>query len=312
MACYFPITGYKSLSQKTENGKSVIWFDSKKAVHPYEVIKIPCGQCIGCRLDRSRDWALRCVHEASLYNNNCFITLTFDEEHMNKTGTLVDSDFQKFMKRLRAKYQGLDMINGKYPIRFFHVGEYGELNSRAHHHACIFNFDFLDKELWKVRDGVRLYRSESLEQLWPFGFSAIGDVTFQSAAYCARYCMKKVSGKNAKYHYQSVDTETGECFDIKPEYLTMSRRPGIAAEWFKKFSSDVYPKDFVTEQGKKIKPARYYDKVYEIMSPDNMKKIKIKRLTRAVKDKDNTYIRRKARAIVAQAKVKFLVRSMEK
>ena len=100
-------------------------------------------------------------------------------------------------------------------VRFFHCGEYGELLYRPHYHACLFGFDFSDKVLWSTRGGVRLYRSKILEKLWTFGFSTIGDVTFESAAYVARYCTKKITGDKADEHYNGRS----------PEYVTMSRPP---------------------------------------------------------------------------------------
>ena len=120
---------------------------------------MPCGQCIGCRLERSRQWAIRCVHEASLWPDNCFVTLTFDDDNIISSGSLVKADFQKFMKRLRKRF-------GK-GVRYFHCGEYGDLLGRPHHHACLFNFSFPDRYLWSSSGGVNLYRSPTLEELWP-------------------------------------------------------------------------------------------------------------------------------------------------
>ena len=208
MPCYKPLHAFRSLDKKTKNGKTAIFFKRADAGNLSLRIDLPCGQCIGCRIDRSRDWALRCVHEASSFTYNCFVTLTFDDVHLNHRGSLVKSDFQKFMKRLRKRYDGIDAVSRPdgsvhFPIRYFHCGEYGSLLSRPHHHACLFNFDFPDKELWSTRSGVRLFRSESLERLWPFGFCTIGEVTWESAAYVARYVTKKVTGKDAASHYVS-------------------------------------------------------------------------------------------------------------
>ncbi len=213
MSCFHPLSAYRLLTRKTPNGKSVIAFNSKSVNNlPFEEINLPCNQCIGCRIERSRQWAIRCIHEASLFQNNCFITLTFSDSNLDEQGSLMKSDFQKFVKRLRKKFQGKERVvtpNGKvtFPIRYFHCGEYGAQLSRPHHHACLFNFDFYDKKIWSVRSGVRLYRSADLERLWPFGFSTLGDVTFQSAAYIARYITKKINGKLAEEHYKKVVTK---------------------------------------------------------------------------------------------------------
>ncbi len=318
MPCYRPLQAYKSLTKFTDSGRSFITFNVRYAGIRYDHIDLPCGQCIGCRIERSRQWALRCVHESSLFKNNCFITLTFNDENLNKLGTLVKSDFQKFMKRLRKKFKGVECVqNGDtakkgFPIRYFHCGEYGSELQRPHHHACIFNFDFKDKLLWSIRDGVRLYRSEKLERLWPYGFCTVGDVNFQSAAYVARYITKKINGDMARLHYSRIDKITGEMFEIEPEYITMSRRPGIGKKWFEKFSSDIYPKDFITCEGKKFRSPKYYDKLYDEINPNFMEDIKeIRKLKAAEHEENNKPRRLVVREKVLNRKVDQLKRGME-
>lgn len=265
MPCYHPLAAWRDLTKTDpKTGKHPIVFHGSDL---YEPISVPCGQCIGCRLERSRQWAMRCVHEASLYKQNCFITLTFADEHLAPDGSLHLEDFQKFMKRFRKKFSDVT-------IRFFHCGEYGTLNLRPHHHAIIFNFDFHDKYLWKVYNGINYYRSPTLEKLWPFGMSTIGDVTFESAAYVARYCVKKFTGDLAAMVYDG----------LKPEYCTMSRRPGIGREWFLKFKNDVFPSDRVVIRSDLIvKPSKYYDKLYDILDHDAFEVVKTKRKLSALK-----------------------------
>jgi hypothetical protein len=220
MPCYKPLEAWYS-KDVNPSGRRGIVFNPSLALQRDDPINISCGQCIGCRLERSRQWAIRCMHEASLHEENSFITLTFSPEHLvarDNPWSLDVRDWQLFMKRLRKR-------TGK-KIRFYHCGEYGELHKRPHYHACLFGYDFPDKRLWRVVNGQRLYTSYFLQELWPYGFSTIGTVTFESAAYVARYIMKKVSGKNADDYYQWFDDETGEIFDRHPEYTTMSRRPG--------------------------------------------------------------------------------------
>ena len=161
-------------------------------------LELPCGQCIGCRLERSRQWAMRCLHEASLYDRNAFITLTYDDSHLPPGGSLSYPDFQRFMKRLRRR------IGSK--VRFYAGGEYGEQGTiRPHFHACLFGYDFPDKVFFKrSASGDKLYTSKLLESLWPYGISSVGDVTFQSAAYIARYCVAKRTGDAAKSWYACV------------------------------------------------------------------------------------------------------------
>ena len=261
MPCYHPMTAWRligGLDKKT--GKWKITFDSRKG-HPSTEMKIPCGQCIGCRLERSRQWAIRCVHEASLHSKNCFITLTYAPEFLPVGGTLEPKHFQKFMRRFRKMFPDIK-------IRYFHCGEYGDLNERPHYHAIIFGFDFDDKYIFRVIHGINLYRSPTLERLWPFGISGIGEVTFESCAYVARYILKKVTGDEADAHYAGRH----------PEYTTMSRRPGIARDWIDKYATDVYPSDTVViRNGLVCKPPRYYDYVYDLTEPEKFAKISNKR-----------------------------------
>lgn len=238
MPCYNPLQGYRS-RHLNASGKRSIAFNIHDGFID-QPITVPCGQCIGCRLERSRQWAIRCVHEASLYDENCFVTLTYDNAHLPDDGSLDKTHFQKFMKRLRKYY-------GNYRLRYFHCGEYGERFARPHYHLCIFGFDFPDKELWKETSGGKLYISDTLNEIWGKGYCVLGDVTFESAAYVARYITKKITGDKADEHY--VDKKTGVL--RLPEYITMSRRPGIGSDWYSKYSTDAFPSDFIVIRGKK-------------------------------------------------------------
>lgn len=292
MACLNPLHGWVS-RRRNKSGKRSVVFKPLDGFNDRPV-KIPCGQCRHCRLERSRQWAIRCVHEASLHEHNCFITLTFAESYINPTGSLIKSDFQKFMKRLRKRYG-----NG---IRYFHCGEYGDNFSRPHHHACLFNFDFPDKVFWKKRGGHNLYRSPSLEELWPFGFSLIGSVSFESAGYVARYIFKKITGKEASKHYGNLQSE----------YITMSRRPGIAYDWIRKYSSDVYPRDEIVIRGTfKCRPPAYYDAIFDLNSPEEMSIIKNKRRKKVKEKEIDSPHRLSAKAKVLEARLKTKERRYE-
>lgn len=306
MTCFYPLKAYRLINEKTLAGRNVLVFNKKDLKKKaYEPISLSCGQCIGCRIAKSRDWALRCVHEAQMNTDNCFITLTYNDENLNEFGSLDKRDFQLFMKRLRKRFAGQR-------IRFFHCGEYGEGLQRPHHHACIFGFDFPDKELWTTKDGNRLYRSEILEEIWQNGYCLIGDVTFQSAAYVARYINKKINGKRKEAHYKKINKQTGEVHEVVPEYITMSRRPGIGKEWFKKFKSDIYPKDFVTHKGKRFKPPAYYDRIYDIEANEKMNIIKNRRKRKIQKDSDNNTSKRlKVREYILKRKISKLERAIE-
>lgn len=267
MTCYFPLHAYKGKS--TDADKTVITFRRSDSWRGVE-INLPCGQCIGCRLERSRQWAVRCMHEASLYDSNSFVTLTYDDSHLPVGGTLVKSDFQNFMKRLRKHV---------YPerIRYFHCGEYGDSLGRPHYHALIFNYAPSDKKYFSGKDESKVFTSASLQSIWSNGFVVVGDVTFESAAYCARYSLKKVNGKGSKEFY-------GERL---PEYATMSRGSkrigtgGIGSAWFKQFKSDVYPRDGVVVRGRVTRPPRFYDTLLGREDRSTLELIKIKREEKA-------------------------------
>lgn len=199
-------------------------------------------------------------------------------------------------------------------IRFFHCGEYGEKNDRPHYHACIFGYDFPDKEHYKTRDGVKLYKSETLKKLWDNGFVTVGDVTFESAAYVARYVTKKITGKAAEKHYnRSID---GEGFvllrKLEAEYVTMSRRGGIGENWYKEYKTDVYPSDEVIIRGKKMRPPRFYDKKFDVDNSEELANIKAKRKAKALAlADDNTAARLKAKETCKLASFKLLKRGLE-
>lgn len=302
-----------------ESGKRGIVFTPKSGFVD-QPIDVPCGQCIGCRLERSRQWALRCVHEASLHPSNCFITLTYDDDNLPKDAGLDVTHFQKFMKRLRKHFKGQK-------IRFFHCGEYGQCDpnnpkhlnqygisklGRPHYHALLFNCDFNDKQLISRKNDISLYTSGVLSKLWPKGFNTIGEVTFESAAYTARYITKKITGEEANDHYTRIYPNTGLVAKVQPEYITMSRRPGIAAEWFNTFQGDVYPKDYVTCRGRRITPPVFYDRMLEAEDPELLEKIKKKRRRDAkLREDDNTGLRLLEKEQVKLAQVGFLKRHLE-
>jgi len=265
---------------------------------------IACGQCIGCRLERSRQWAIRCHHEASLHDKNSFVTLTYNDENLPEDGSLSIRHFQLFMKRLRKKHGT--------GIRFYGCGEYGEKLGRPHYHVCLFNFDPPDKKLFKETRGKRLYTSDDLDQVWGKGFTLTGDVTFQSAAYVARYITKKITGLGAEHHYETFSPKTGEIYSKKPEFTTMSRRPGIGKKWLDTYKSDVFDYDFVIINDTKMRAPRYYDQQYEISDPEDFELLKRKRKRAAIKHADNnTPDRLKVRETIQNRRAEQLRRNLE-
>ncbi|WNK14504.1 MAG: replication initiator protein [Microvirus sp.] len=293
MPCYHPLKALKTAQGVRVLNKDAVLFN----------LKLPCGQCVGCRLERSRQWALRCIHESKLYENNIFVTLTYDDEHLPHDSGLNHRHFQLFIKRLRKSTTT--------PIRYYMCGEYGEQNARPHYHAIIFNYTFDDATVWmRTITGSKLYRSKKLESLWTFGFSSFGAVTFESAAYVARYVMKKVTGPNSSSHYQSVSTATGEVHQISPEYNRMSLKPGIGSHWYDKFKSDVFPHDRVIHDGTPSRPPRYYDNKLKKENNQLYDEIKQKRLDKSLLNNDNNDSRLAVKEIVTQAAISQLRRSL--
>lgn len=292
MPCYHPLQGWRSRSVNP-SGKRPIVFDRSKGLVDLEVT-VPCGQCIGCRLERSRQWAMRCLHEASLHEENCFLTLTYEDANLPKSGSLVKKDFQDFMKRLRKRYEPKK-------IRYYMCGEYGDENLRPHYHCCLFNHDFADKTIWTVRNGNSLYTSETLSKLWGHGYCVIGDVTFDSAAYVARYIMKKVTGPHAEFHYG----------DLVPEYNNMSQ--GIGKEWYEKFKDDCFPSDFIVVNGKKMGVPKYYEYLLDKDDPELLKLLKARRKYELSKvDEEELSARRlDVKQVCRQSKVNLLSRRFD-
>lgn len=252
------------------------------------------------------------MHEAALYEKNCFLTLTYDDRHLPPNGSLVKSDFQNFMKRLRKEYGT--------GIRYYHCGEYGETFARPHYHALLFNHDFPDKRVYSTRNGNTLFSSEKLSDLWKNGHALIGEVTFESAAYVARYVMKKVTGVKAVEHYGGR----------VPEYTTMSRGSkklgtgGIGRGWYDKYKSDVYPHDRVVVRGVPTRPPRFYDSLLGREDRALAEFLKLRREARGqrfvqdvledgrrVRVSDNSLSRLRVREVVKKAEISTLRRPLE-
>lgn len=192
-----------------------------------------CGKCFECLIAKSNEWAFRCCLEASLYKDNCFITLTYDNEH--RKNELVKSDLQKFLKRLRKHIQPKK-------IRYFACGEYGKKFEREHFHIILFGFDFDDKWFFmKDKKGINLFRSPTLEKLWTFGFSSIGEVNIDTTKYCSKYLQKIPTSK-------------------KVPFVTMSKKPGIG---YGAIKGSWLDSDKIYVNGKYIKIPRYFLDVLE-------------------------------------------------
>lgn len=151
---------------------------------------------------------------------------------------------------------------------------------------------------------MKLYVSSQLTRLWPHGYSYIGDVTFDSAAYVARYTLKKVAGDRDPSD-RLLMKGTGEL--LSPEYVTMSRRPGVGTSWYKKFVGDVYPHGYRVVRGRDMRPPRFYDNLYAVDDPVGFEDLKFRR--EDLFDKlDNTSYRLVVKEKVTMARVKLFPR----
>jgi len=203
---------------------------------------VPCSRCMGCRMDRAKEWGTRIQHESKLHEASSFLTLTYNEEHLPATGSLSIREVQLFLKRLRKAIEPTR-------VRYYLCGEYGPEFARPHYHVILFGYDFPDKTKWrKAPSGHMLYRSKTLEAAWPLGHCEIGSVNSTSGAYVARYCLKKITGPPAEDHYSGRE----------PEFALMSTRPGIGCGWFQRFETDAFPSAFVIVNGRKTAVPRYY------------------------------------------------------
>lgn len=221
------------------------------------------------------------MHEAQLHSKSAFITLTMESGALHSSRNLdpppvpwsVDvRDWQKFARRLRKKIG---------PFRFLASGEYGDEKLRPHYHAVLFGIDFEDKVFWKTENGSPLFVSPALARLWPFGMHTIGRVTFDSAAYVAKYTTKQVRGALSLLQYQRE--EGAKKWWVREEFALMSRRPGLGKNWIRQFSEETFPSDTVVSNGKEFKPPRYYLKDLEESRPDLADVLKGRRRVEALK-----------------------------
>lgn len=299
MPCYYPLKAWQTVSgdmhfyPKGSEGKS----KNFKAPDLARTLRLPCGRCIGCKLEYSRQWAMRIMHEAQLHESNSFLTLTYNDDNVPYQGQLIKHHAQDFMKRLRYYYPN---------VRYYLCGEYGEDYDRPHFHVCLFGANFSDDRVPLKRLSVGyLYSSEFLDSVWKFGHCSVGDLTFQSAAYVSRYVTKKVNGALAESHYMRVDGMTGEIYQKEPEFSLMSLKPGIGAEWFKKYKEDVYSYDYVVVNGVKMRPPKFYDRLLERDDYIRRDLLNVTRLEGKLKmdANENSYERLRVREEVQKAKL---------
>lgn len=315
MACYHPLKGFPvglTIAGKTSykiTGYGVdhlelirgVWTPVHSSIRGSlaervvkEFVEIPCGQCVGCRLEYSRQWANRCMLELAYHDSAYFVTLTYNDSHVPKTLygdqgtgevrcalTLRKRDVQLFFKRLRKAFPDCK-------IRYYLAGEYGGKTHRPHYHAIIYGLKLDDLVFYKRSDqNYRYFTSQSLQDAWsiydpanmifdPIGYVVVGQVTWETCAYTARYIMKKLKGDASSFY---------ELYNLEPEFTLMSRKPGIAAQYYLD-NPDCFSKEFIhisTEKGGiKFRPPKYYDRLFDIDHPGELDNIKLFRKENAI------------------------------
>lgn len=310
MPCYHPISGWRSRTLN-ESGKRSIVFNPLEGYLDMP-LEVGCGSCVGCKMEYARQWAVRCVHEASLHDRNSFITLTYNSECIPDSGSVGVEETQLFFKRLRKSILPVR-------IRYFACGEYGDDSRRPHYHSIIFGYDFPDKVACGYnKQGHILYTSPALAEVWPYGFNWIGNVEFESCAYVARYTLKKQRGIDS---YDTVDATDGVIYSQKKEFIVMSRGTGrekdkgtpffggIGSGWFEKFGKSDTFKDYITLNGSKMGLPKFYDMLLDRDDPDELFRRKSVRKYKAVLNKeDNTPYRLFVKEEIAKSKVRNVLK----
>lgn len=286
MACYHPLWANYYPHRPDAPKTPVKVYSGSDPPDPYvdsitgelvEPFRIPCGKCIGCRLDYSRSWADRCTMEALDHppDSSWFVTLTYDDDHLPPAGsagihTLEPTDMTLFIKRLRERWSRVYSTDN---IRYYYAGEYGSTTFRPHYHILLFGLWFSDLSFYKSNfDGDALYSSSELDSLWSKGFCTIAPFSWSTAAYTARYVVKKVKGKGSASLYESAG--------IIPEFVRMSRRPGIG--WA--HMSDILDSDKLTDyiqlpSGRSCSYPKYMMRILKDSDPLSYDKIHSQRVS---------------------------------
>lgn len=199
-----------------------------------------CGRCLPCRKAQAKQLATRCVLHASLYQFNCFLTLTYDEKKDGYTNKMDYSDIQRFKKRLRSYCR---RTYGK-RIEIFNVHEYGK-NGKKHWHLIVFNHNFEDREFYTTSNSFPIYKSGTLGKLWPYGFHSIGDVSEGSALYQAQYMEKDARNGNS-----SSESKRAK-----------SNHSGLGRPFFLLHFRQILTLGFIPFSGRKIPLPRYFEKI---------------------------------------------------
>mgnify|MGYP000713034410 CR=1 FL=1 len=241
------------------------------------------------------------MHEASLHEENSFLTLTYDDAHLPADRSLSKRDLQLFLKRLRKQ----EAKSGR-RFRYYGVGEYGGRSGRPHYHLCMFGFDPADKRFLAVQRGHKVYLAESVSKAWAreeesLGLHQVGSLTEESARYVAGYVQKKVRRDPGRSTIDLVDSDSGQVFAVAPEFATMSRRPGIGRGWIERYRDEVVAGCEVISEGRPTRAPSYYDRIIGEVDPEGLAEIKRER-RKMVRRADSTPERLAVREAVVAAR----------
>jgi hypothetical protein len=268
MPCVKPMTAFR------KNGGGIT-FDRKESFADLDELTLPCGQCLGCRIDQSADWANRIMNEVRMNEISCFLTLTYNNDTLPTDGSLNKTELQDFIKRLRKTLE-------PETIRYFACGEYGDQTQRPHYHVIIFGYMPGDKKYVKTSpSGFKIYQSERLDKIWKNGFVGINEISFDLAQYCAKYVTKKLPNQDTF----PEDLERRFIYrGREPEFGLMSRRPGIGSSYYDKYKKEIWSNDsLINDKGREFQPPLYYFRKLEEEDPKLALKIKQERYQNAKK-----------------------------
>lgn len=303
MPCYTPIEAWQL------EGGNIVFAERGRVLR---ALRLRCGNCVGCLIDRKKQWAARIIHESQMHLHNWFVTFTYNSEHLPADGALHYEDFQGFLHRLRRavnyhRAKGSPRIS----VRHFTAGEYGGKYGRPHFHSILFNLLLPDIcRAGRSPAGHTLWGSAWLEKLWGLGYITIGSVSFDSAAYTASYICKKIDPATEPLR-EFVDCKTGEVRKLPPEFARMSLRPAIGKTWFDKYHADCLPRDYCVVNGRKVPVPRYYTSLFKKLDAEQHEALEFERTQKSDSSAlERTPERMATRELVALAGVKAKIRKL--